>query len=132
MSERPSSWALGFTAFAAWMLILTGTFHGIDGFAAIVKDEFFVPVSGYLFKFDATTWGWIHLIVGIVMILAGIALFSGAVWARTIGVLVAVVSAIATFAYLPWYPIWSIIIIALDVAVVWALTVRGRDVTLVD
>jgi hypothetical protein len=66
------------------------------------------------------------------MILAGIALFSGAVWARTIGVLVAVVSAIATFAYLPWYPIWSIIIIALDVAVVWALTVRGRDVTLVD
>jgi len=132
MSDRPSSWALGFTAFAAWMMILIGTFHAIDGISAIFKDEFFVPVQGYLFKFDATTWGWIHLVVGIVIVLAGLGLFSGAVWARTIGVILAAVSAIATFAYLPWYPIWSIVIITLDVIVIWALTAHGRDITRVD
>jgi hypothetical protein len=133
MSDRSSSnWALGFTAFAAWMMILIGTFHAIDGLAAIFKDEFFVPVQGYLFKFDATTWGWIHLIVGIVIVLAGVGLFSGAVWARSIGVILAALSAIATFAYLPWYPIWSVVIIALDVFVIWALTAHGRDITRVE
>jgi len=114
------------------MMILIGTFHAIDGISAIFKDEFFVPVQGYLFKFDATTWGWIHLVVGIVIVLAGLGLFSGAVWARTIGVILAAVSAIATFAYLPWYPIWSIVIITLDVIVIWALTAHGRDITRVD
>ena len=133
MSERSTSnWALGFTAFAAWMMILIGTFHAIDGLAAIFKDEFFVPVQGYLFKFDATTWGWIHLIVGIVIVLAGVGLFSGAVWARSIGVILAALSAIATFAYLPWYPIWSVVIITLDVFVIWALTAHGRDITRVE
>ena len=130
MSDRSSSnWAIGFTAFAGWMMILIGIFHAIDGLAAILKDEFFVPVAGYIFKFDATTWGWIHLVVGIVVVLAGLGLFSGAIWARTIGVILAAVSAVATFAYLPWYPVWSIAIITLDVLVIWALTTHGRDVT---
>jgi hypothetical protein len=132
MSDRPSNWAMGFTAFAAWMMILIGTFHAIDGLSAIFKDEIFLPVSDYVFKFDTTTWGWIHLLVGILIVLAGIALFSGAVWARTIGVLLAAGSAIATFAYLPYYPIWSIAIITLDVIVIWALTAHGRDITRVD
>jgi hypothetical protein len=127
MSDRPSGWAVGFTAFAAWMMFLIGAFHAIDGFTAILKDEIFLPVGEYVFKFDATTWGWIHLILGIVMVLAGFGLFSGAVWARTVGVIVAAASAIGTFAYLPWYPIWSILIIALDVIVIWALTAHGRD-----
>jgi hypothetical protein len=132
MSERPSGWAMGFTAFAAWMMILIGTFHAIDGLSAIFKDEIFVPVSGYVFKFNTTTWGWIHLLVGILIVLAGVALFSGAVWARTIGVILAAASAIATFAYLPYYPIWSIAIITLDVIVIWALTAHGRDITRVE
>jgi hypothetical protein len=126
--QQRSGVAVGFTAFAAWMMILVGTFHVIDGLSAIVKDEFFVPANGYLFKFDATTWGWIHLIVGIIVVLAGFGLFSGAVWARTVGVILAAVSAIASFAYLPWYPIWAIAIIALDVTVIWALTAHGRDI----
>ena len=132
MSDRPSNWAMGFTAFAAWMLILIGTFHAIDGLSAIFKDQIFLPVSDYVFKFDTTTWGWIHLLVGILIVLAGIALFSGAIWARTIGVILAAGSAIATFAYLPWYPIWSIVIITLDVIVIWALTAHGRDITRVE
>jgi hypothetical protein len=129
MSEQRSDVAIGFTAFAAWIMILIGTFHVIDGLSAIVKDEFFVPVAGYLFKFDVTTWGWVHLIGGIVVILAGAGLFSGAVWARTVAVFVAGASAIASFIYLPWYPIWAIIIITLDVVVIWALTAHGRDIT---
>jgi hypothetical protein len=128
MSAPRSGMAMGFTAFAAWMLILTGIFHAIDGLSAIVKDQFFVPIGDYTFKFDVTTWGWIHLIGGIIVVLAGVGLFSGAVWARTVGVIVAAVSAIATFAYLPWYPIWAIIIITLDVIVIWALTAHGRDI----
>jgi hypothetical protein len=127
MQDR-SSWAVGWTMFAAFMMITIGTFGAIEGLAAIVKDQFFVITPEYLFEFDVTTWGWIHLIVGIVVLLAGFALFSGAVWARTLGVILAVLSAITNFAWLPYQPGWSILIIALDIAVIWAPTVHGRDI----
>jgi hypothetical protein len=74
--------------------------------------------------------GWIHLILGIVIIFAGFALLSGAVWARTIGVILAIISALAAFSWLPYYPVWGILIAALAVAVIWALTTHGRDVTM--
>ena len=134
---QPSGWAVGWTFFAAFMMIMIGVFHVIAGFAGILEDEIIrvVPAVGteatgdvYFLQFDATTWGWIHLIAGIVVVLAGFALFSGAVWARTVGVILAVLSAIANFAWLPYYPVWSILIIAVDIAVIWALTVHGRDI----
>ncbi|HEU4356301.1 MAG TPA: hypothetical protein VFT27_11995 [Actinomycetota bacterium] len=138
MSDRePSGWAVGWTFFAAFMMIMIGVFHAIAGFAAILEDEFLgiVPAVGtqasgdvYFLQFDATTWGWIHLILGIVVVLAGFGLFRGAVWARTIGVILAVISGIVGFAWIPWYPVWGIIWIALAVAVIWALTAHGRDV----
>ena len=138
MEQRePSGWAVGWTFFAAFMMIMIGIFHAIAGLAAIFEDEFIsvVPALGteaegdvYFLQFDATTWGWIHLILGIVILLAGFGLFSGAVWARTVGVILAVISAIVGFAWLPWYPVWGIVIIAIAVAVIWALTVHGRDV----
>lgn len=127
-ARQPSGWAVGWTFFAAFMMIMIGVFHAIAGLAGILEDEIYVLGQDYVFKFDATTWGWIHLIAGIVVALAGFALFSGAVWARTVGVILASLSMIANFAWLPWYPIWSIIIIVIDVAVIWALTVHGRDV----
>jgi hypothetical protein len=74
-----------------------------------------------------TTWGWIHLIAVIVVFLAGLAVFKGSVWARTVGVIVAMLSAIVNFAFLPYYPVWSIIIITVDVLVIWALIVHGRE-----
>ncbi len=127
-ARQPSGWAVGWTFFAAFMMIMIGVFHAIAGFAGILEDEIYVLGQDYVFKFDATTWGWIHLIAGIVVALAGFALFSGAVWARTVGVILASLSMIANFAWLPWYPIWSIIIIVVDIAVIWALTVHGRDI----
>ena len=128
--REPSGWAIGWTTFAAFMLIMIGTFHAIAGLAAVVDDTFYALGQEYVFKFDTTTWGWVHLIGGVIAVLAGFALFSGAVWARTVGVIVALISAIANFAWLPYSPVAAIVIIAIDIAVIWALTARGRDITM--
>ncbi|HEY2802320.1 MAG TPA: hypothetical protein VGJ67_00205 [Actinomycetota bacterium] len=129
MQENRSGAAVGYIMFASFILIMIGIFHAIDGLAAIVNNNFYVPLGDYVFKFNVTTWGWIHLIGGIIILLAGFSLYGGAIWARTVGVIVALISAIASFASLPYYPIWSIIIIILDVCVIWALTLHGRDAT---
>ncbi len=123
-----SGWAIGWTWFAAVMMWIIGAWHAIAGLVAIVNDEFYAVTPEYIFQFDVTTWGWIHLIAGIVVFLAGIYLLSGQVWARTIGVILAIVSILANFAWLPWYPVWSILMIAAGVFVIWALTVHGRDI----
>lgn len=128
-SRDVSGWAIGWTAFAAIMMMIVGFFQSFAGLIAILEDEILVVTPDYLLKLNVTTWGWIHLLVGILVILAGFALFSGAVWARTVGVLLAVLSMFAMFTWLPWYPIWAIIIITIDVFVIWALTVHGRDIT---
>jgi hypothetical protein len=136
-SKERSSAAVGWITFAAIMLIMIGAFHAIAGLAGIIENEFYsvVPAAGteatgdvYFLQFDATTWGWIHLIGGLIVLFAGFGLFRGAVWARTLGVIVAVISAITTFAWMPWYPVWSIAIIAIDITVIWALTAHGRDI----
>ena len=128
MQER-SGWAVGWTTFAAIIMIMIGTFHAIAGLSGILDDKVYAATPRYVFEFDATAWGWIHLLMGILVAVAGFALFSGAVWARTVGVILALLSAIANFAFIPWYPVWSIVMIAVDVAVIWALTAHGRDVT---
>jgi hypothetical protein len=124
--DTTTGWA-GWAAFAAFMMILIGGFHAIQGFAAILKDDFYAVTPNYVFEFDVTTWGWIHLIVGVIVVIAGFAIFSGAAWARTIGVIMAFISAIANFAWLPYYPVWSVIVIAICVFVIYALIVHGRE-----
>ena len=130
MSAKPSGWAVGWIMFAAIMMLLIGFFHVIAGLVAIVDDNFYVATKEYVFQFDRTTWGWIHLIFGIVVFLAGLSLFKGAIWARTVGVILGVISAVVGFAWLPWYPIWGILIVVIAVSVIWALTVHGRDADL--
>jgi hypothetical protein len=112
------------------MMMMIGFWQGIAGLSAIIDDQFFVVVRDYVLKFDVTTWGWIHLVLGTLILLAGFAMFSGAVWARTIGVILAIFSAIAGFGWLPYYPVWGILITFAAVAVIWALTAHGRDVTM--
>jgi hypothetical protein len=129
MDREPSGWAIGWTWFAGLMMVMIGFWHAIAGLTAIIDDEFYTRTPNYLLKFDVSTWGWIHLLLGILILLAGFALFSGAVWARSLGVILAVVSAIAAFGWLPYYPVWGIVIIVVAVAVIWSLTVHGRDVT---
>ena len=128
VTSTRSGAAVGFTIFASAMMVLIGTFQMLAGVIALVNDEFYVVTQEWIFQFDVTTWGWIHLVLGAVILAAGIGLFSGQVWARTVGVLLAILSAVVSFAWLPWYPVWGIVIITLDVFVIWALTVHGRDI----
>jgi hypothetical protein len=122
-SAQPvSGWAVGGIAFAGVMLILIGIFHAIAGLAAIIDDNFFVVGTNYTYNLDTTGWGWIHLILGIIVALAGFAILRGAVWGRIVGITLAVISAVANFFYIPYYPWWSLLIIAIDVFVIWALT----------
>jgi hypothetical protein len=128
MDDDPSGWAIGWTAFAGIMMVMGGVWWIISGIVAIANDTFFVVGEEYIFQFSVTTWGWIHLLLGIVILLAGFYLFSGAVWARTVGVIIAVLWALVAFAWMPWYPVWAIVFLAVSIFVIWALTVHGRDV----
>lgn len=127
-TRSTSGLAIGFTYFAAIVMMMVGTFHAIMGLAGILENQFFVVTRNYAFEFDATAWGWIHLLAGAIVIFAAVGLFNGSVWARTVGVTMAVISAIANFGFIPYYPVWSIVVIALDIAVIWALTAHGRDI----
>jgi hypothetical protein len=129
MKNKPSGWAIGWESFAALMMIVGGGWWMISGFIAIVNSDFYVIGKEYIFKFDTTTWGWIHLLLGVVMLLAGFAIFSGAVWARTVGVIIAVVWAFVAFALIPVAPVTAMAFIAISFFVIWALTVHGRDIT---
>ncbi len=123
-----SSWAVGWEYFASVMLVIIGIFGIVEGIVAIAKKEFFVVGEKWVFNFNVTTWGWIHLVLGVVVLIAGLGILSGNVLARSVGVIVAGLSAIANFMWLPYYPVWSVTIIALNVAVIWALTAHGRDI----
>jgi hypothetical protein len=119
---------VGWIAFAAIIMLILGSFHVIQGLVALFKDEYFlVGKSGLVINVDFTTWGWIHIIGGIIIAAAGLALFTGKVWARTIGVILALSSAIVNVGFLSAYPIWSAIMIGFDVLVIWALTVHGSE-----
>ncbi|MFE4328862.1 hypothetical protein ACFRQM_05230 [Streptomyces sp. NPDC056831] len=111
----------GWTAFAAVLMIFGGAMAIFEGIAAIAKGNIFVATRNYAFQFSLTGWGWIHLILGIAIVLAGCALFTGAAWARVVGIVLAGLGALANFLWLPFYPFWSIVLIAINVFILWAL-----------
>jgi hypothetical protein len=125
--EATSGWALGFIVFAGVMMILAGGFQAMTGLVAIFENEFYVETRNYLLKFDATTWGWVHLLLGLLVLFAGFAVMSGKTWGRTVGITLAILSALTNFAFLPYYPFWALTIIALDVFIIWALAAHGRE-----
>ena len=124
-----SGWAVGWAGFAGVMLVMIGVFDVIQGLVALFNDEFYVITQDWVFKYDITVWGWIQLILGVLVIAAGVGIFSGNVAARIVGVIIASIAAILNFAWLPYYPLWSIMVIAICVAVIWALTAHGQDIT---
>jgi len=124
-SNTETGWA-GWIVFAGWMLMLLGFFHLLHGFVALFHDEvYLVGKSGLAISLDYTVWGWIHLVGGGIAILAGVALQRGRLWARVVAVVVAFLSAIVNMAFLPAYPIWSAILVAVDILIIWAVTVHG-------
>jgi hypothetical protein len=118
--SNPGSWG---SAFAGTMLLVVGIFQFLQGLVAVVNGkEFYLATPNYILEFNATTWGWIHLIFGVVVAVGGFFIFTGNVVARGLGIVLAGLQAIVNFMWLPHYPLWSIVIIAIDVFVIWALT----------
>lgn len=126
--QHYSGAAVGVTVTAGVFMILIGIFQAIEGLVALASDSFYVVGAEYVFELDVTMWGWIHLILGIVVASAGFALFQGAVWARAVAVVLASLSIVANFMWMPYYPVWSLTIIAFNVFVIWAVTAHGRDI----
>jgi hypothetical protein len=126
-SAEPSGWA-GMVIFGAMMMILLGSFQVIAGLVAIFNESYFyVSSQDLVVSVNYDTWGWAHLIVGAVALAAGFGLFTGAMWARVLGITVAVVSAIVNFVWLPAFPLWAITMITLDVLVIYAIAAHGRE-----
>src|SRR5687768_1574243 len=123
-SNQVSGW-VGWVGFASLMLIMAGVFHLIAGFVALFQEDVFLATSSALWVFDYSQWGWIHMIWGVITIAAAGSLMQGKAFGRSFAVVVAVLSAIANMAFVPVYPVWSLLIITIDVLVIWAVTVHG-------
>lgn len=118
----------GWVVFASFMLVLAGTFSVIDGLIAVTTDTVIVAGEDQLVAFDLTQWGWIHIIVGAVVIAAGFGVASGQTWARVVGVIAAGVSALSTVAFIHVYPFWSFSIVIIDILIIYGLLVHGDEV----
>ena len=122
------SW-VGWIAFASLILFMLGTFHVIDGIVALTKNDYYLVTSSHLaINVSYTTWGWVHILGGILVFAAGAGVLAGQVWARVVGTAVAVVSAVVNIVFLAAYPIWSLMMIGLAVVVIMALTVHGSEI----
>ncbi len=121
MDARSQSMARGGVKFAGVLLLLNGAFQFFQGIGAIAHDNIYVGVPNYVFKFDTTAWGWIHLFIGLGVGITGYFLLTDAIWARGVGIGLAALSAFTNFFFLPYYPLWALIIVALDAWVIWAL-----------
>ena len=128
-SQRDSPWATGPTLFAAALLVISGVWVLFAGTAALAHDKIYVGTTEYLYSFNLTAWGWVHLVTGILAIAAGLAVLRDQTWAVMVGLVLACLSMVFQFLVLPFYPIWSLLVIVLDAAIIWALaTDRGSRV----
>ena len=122
-----SGWE-GNAAFGGIVLILAGGYHVLTGFVAIFNDAYFqVPSQDLLISVDYTAWGWLHLLLGVIALVVGAGILRGQTWARVAGVVMAGVSAAVNLAFLASFPVWSMLIIALDLVVIYSLVAPERD-----
>ncbi|MYW63353.1 hypothetical protein GTY65_04565 [Streptomyces sp. SID8379] len=117
----------GLTVFAAVLLFISGSMDFCRGLMAVLEDQVFLRTPNYVFEFDLTTWGWIHLVLGAIAVVVSIGLFVAMTWARVIGVILAGLMIIANFLSIPYHPLWSLTLIAMDGFIIWALCVVRRD-----
>ncbi|MFD3927495.1 hypothetical protein [Streptomyces sp. NPDC058614] len=120
-------WAEGLTVFAAVMLMIAGVLDILRGVMAIAEDDVFVATRNYVFEFDLTSWGWIHLVLGALAVIVSFGLFQATLWSRVAGVAIAGLIIIANFLSLPYSPVWSIVMIAFSGFIIWALCVVQPD-----
>ena len=122
-----AGWVVGLSLFAGILMVITGLFNAMEGVVALARNEIYVAGPRYIFAFDLTTWGWIQIILGILVLAAGVGVITGQLWGRVVGITIATLTILANFAFIHYYPIWSLLIIALNVFVIWALCVYDRD-----
>jgi len=126
-SQVRTGW-VGWIVFAGVMMVMIGSLHFIEGLVAIFKDQYYVVGDkGLVVTVDYTAWGWVHMIGGALVVAAGVALFAGRTWARVVAVAVAALSILLNFGFTAAYPVWSILLIAMDVLVIYAVCVHGRE-----
>jgi hypothetical protein len=119
---------VGWIIFAAILMVMIGAWNIIQGLAALFRDEaYWVTLNGAVLTFDITTWGWIHLLSGILLIIVGVMLMQGSTFARVVGIGLVALNLIAQFSWTTLYPFWALIVIAIDVLVIYALVVHGRE-----
>lgn len=127
--DAGNPWAGGGTLFAGFLLFVDGVLGVIKGIAGIATNDVYTVVNDYVFKFNVTAWGWIHLILGVLLIVVGLSILKGAPWARVVGIVLVSLNLIANFMWLPYTPIWAVVTIAIDVFIIWALcTDRSKPV----
>jgi len=125
-SPQPTGW-VGWIVFASFMMFLLGSFQAIQGLVAIFNDDYYIVTDRLVVDLDFTVWGWTHLLLGVLIVLCGAGVLKGNVLARTVGALLAGLSAIVNLLFIEAYPVWSIVVITVDILVIYALTVHGRE-----
>jgi hypothetical protein len=125
-SQEVSGWT-GWVYFAGVLLIISGIFQMIAGFTALLNDTFYTVTQETLLIFDITAWGWVHLILGLFLLITGTSVMSGHLWSRMVAVVLATIALMAQFAFMVAYPIWSIIVIIMCILVIYSLTVHGGE-----
>ena len=127
-ASRSSVGWLGWIMFAAIFMVTIGTLNAIQGLAALFRDEaYWVTLNGAVVAFDVTTWGWIHLIFGILLVIVGVLLMRGSTFARVVGIGLVALNMVAQFSWSTLYPFWALIVIALDIVILYALVVHGGE-----
>ena len=123
--QEVSGWAMGGLAFAGTIMVLMGVFQSLAGLVAIFNDDFYVVARNYTFDLDVTAWGWIHLLIWLAVLATGMGLFARKPWAGVAAIMLAMLSALSNFFFIPYYPIWSLLVIGLAIWVIWSLTRPG-------
>lgn len=127
VAPQPTRW-VGWIVFAAVMMIMVGSFQVIEGLTALFNSGFYlVGEEDLLVSVDYTAWGWTHLLLGALALAAAFGLLAGQMWARVVGIAMAMVSSIVHLAFIDAYPVWSIIVITIDVLIIYAIAMHGEE-----
>jgi cell division protein FtsW (lipid II flippase) len=124
--DEVNAWGIGLLLFAALLMLLGGALQAFIGLVAMFSDQILIPTRRYLFEFDHTSWGWVHLVLGVVVAGAGAGRLAGRTWGRMVAIVLALCNAVVMFAFLPQYPAGALIIIAVSIAVIWAVMTTNR------
>lgn len=127
VDRKPTAW-VGFIVLASVLLCISGTFNILTGLVAVFSDKIYVQGSAATIALDVTGWGWFHVFWGLVLFATGLALYAGATWARVVAIFVVAINMVTQLMQMPAYPLWSLVILTLDLLVIWAVIVHGDEI----